>query len=485
MRFSSTKLMVSGVLVASLSAIAAAGQTDIPLKNWTVPLPGRVEYSPQGVTPDLTAGMGFVAVEPCRLVDTRMAGFPAGYGTPSLAAGAPRNFDLNSDPLCPGLPPFLGAYSLNITVTNTLGDGFILIFPQGGAQPPVSTLNYRAGQTLANAAIVPAGTGGGVTVIAGVSGTDLIIDINGYFTSFYNPGSGFDVFVNSPGFGALTGTNFGAADGTYGVIGEITSLTSFLSSAVGGFNDSTGTAGTGVFGRHAGGGVGVFGLANGTSGSASRGVYGESKSTTVGAVGVHGVAANTTAGIYGVFSNGNMGASGTKPFVEPHPKDPTKVIRYVALEGNEVGTYFRGRAKFQNKLARIPVPEDFRIVTDAEGLTVQITPIGAMASVAVLKMDLNEITVTASRDVEFSYLVQGVRRAFRDHQPVAEGAEFLPASAEARIPGYLTEEARARLISNGTYNPDGTVNMETARKLGWLQVWGDRDGVEPKRPVKQ
>ena len=46
---------------------------------------------------------------------------------------------------------------------------------------PVSTVNYVAGQTIANAAIVPAGTGGGVTVIAGVSGTDLIIDINGYF----------------------------------------------------------------------------------------------------------------------------------------------------------------------------------------------------------------------------------------------------------------------------------------------------------------
>ena len=49
------------------------------------------------------------------------------------------------------------------------------------AQPTVSTLNYVAGQTVANAAVVPLGTAGGVTVIAGVSGTDLIIDTNGYY----------------------------------------------------------------------------------------------------------------------------------------------------------------------------------------------------------------------------------------------------------------------------------------------------------------
>jgi hypothetical protein len=76
----------------------------------------------------------------------------------------------------------VAAYSLNITVTNTLGPGFISIYPQGGAAPLVSTLNYLAGQTLANAAIVPAGTSGGITVVAGVSGTDLIIDINGYYS---------------------------------------------------------------------------------------------------------------------------------------------------------------------------------------------------------------------------------------------------------------------------------------------------------------
>ncbi|HXM75787.1 MAG TPA: hypothetical protein VN971_03355, partial [Thermoanaerobaculia bacterium] len=43
------------------------------------------------------------------------------------------------------------------------------------------------------------------------------------------------------------------------------------------------------------------------------------------------------------------------------------------------------------------------------------------------------------------------------------------------IPAYLTEEAKRRLIANGTYNPDGTVNMTTAEKAGFTKIWADRE----------
>ena len=45
---------------------------------------------------------------------------------------------------------------------------------------PVSTLNNLTGTVVANAAIVPAGTGGDITVYPS-NDTDLVIDINGYF----------------------------------------------------------------------------------------------------------------------------------------------------------------------------------------------------------------------------------------------------------------------------------------------------------------
>lgn len=43
-----------------------------------------------------------------------------------------------------------------------------------------------------------------------------------------------------------------------------------------------------------------------------------------------------------VYSSGDFGGTGARHFVEPHPTDATKVIRYVALEGPESGTYFLG-----------------------------------------------------------------------------------------------------------------------------------------------
>ena len=39
--------------------------------------------------------------------------------------------------------------------------------------------------------------------------------------------------------------------------------------------------------------------------------------------------------------------------------------------------------------------------------------------------------------------------------------------------GYNPEERR-RLIANGTYNADGSVNMETAERVGWTKIWKER-----------
>jgi hypothetical protein len=88
--------------------------------------------------------------------------------------------------------------------------------------------------------------------------------------------------------------------------------------------------------------------------------------------------------------------------------------------------------------------------------------------------DLNSIVINSSRDISVHYLVQGVRRAFRDFQPVNTGFEFMPASPDARMPASLTQEAKRRLVSNGTYNADGSVNIETAEKAGWAKTWADR-----------
>jgi len=145
---------------------------------WTPPAAKALGRARIEAVSSASAPLPFIAVPPCRIVDTRGNGFVGAYGPPSLSAGSPRNFTLAGQ--C-GIPAMAGAVSLNVTVTNTQGPGFILIYPQGGSQPTVSTLNYVANQTIANAAVAALGTGGGITVIAGVSGTDLILDTNGYY----------------------------------------------------------------------------------------------------------------------------------------------------------------------------------------------------------------------------------------------------------------------------------------------------------------
>jgi hypothetical protein len=79
-----------------------------------------------------------------------------------------------------GIPATAKAYSLNITAVPHGSLGYLTTWPTGQAQPVVSTLNATTGAVTANAAIVPAGTGGDISVF--VSDTaDVILDVNGYF----------------------------------------------------------------------------------------------------------------------------------------------------------------------------------------------------------------------------------------------------------------------------------------------------------------
>src|SRR5262249_29300186 len=65
--------------------------------------------------------------------------------------------------------------------------GYLEIWPTDQRPSnPVSTLNNPTGTYVANAALVPAGTAGKITVYAS-GDTDLLIDVNGYFS---NTGSG-------------------------------------------------------------------------------------------------------------------------------------------------------------------------------------------------------------------------------------------------------------------------------------------------------
>ena len=508
--------VVAPVLFCLGLATVSAQQVDVPVRNWTVP-PYTASSGGGGITTmtDVTSPRVFVAVAPCRLADTRgIDGFAGQAGGPPLSSFVNRNFVLTGSPAGVPAPPAgcaagtipttADAVSLQFTIVTPTAAGNLVAWNAGGSTPNVSVLNWDAGTVAqGSGTIVPIGAGGAITVrlntAAAGQTAHLVIDVNGYFgdspatlsnqfllvnnSNLYTMSLSNDSTSCTGGCGLLVNVAGGHAiqahsatnSVTYGVWGN-------TASAAGNAAGVRGTYGTNITTppfylpagvRGEGVSYGVLGIGNfhGVAGSLVSG-------TTEPAWGVLGYDAGALN--YGVFAGGEYGGTGAKSFIDPHPTDPSKVIRYIALEGPEPGTYFRGKGRFQRGMARIPVPEDFRMVTDEEGLTVQITPIGPMATFSVLKADLNEIVVQASRNVEFYYLVNGIRRTYKHRMtPIGEGNEFMPRSADARIPAYLSEAQKQLLIQNGTYREDGSVNTETARKLGWDRIWAERERPAP------
>ena len=123
-------------------------------------------------TPISSPPLQLVTVTPCRLVDTRQTGGP-------IAGGTARSFPVPTLGGC-NIPATAGAYSLNVTVVPPGPLGYLTIWPTGQSQPTTSLLNSTDGRVKANAAIVPAGTNGAVSVYVSNT-TNVILDIDGYF----------------------------------------------------------------------------------------------------------------------------------------------------------------------------------------------------------------------------------------------------------------------------------------------------------------
>jgi hypothetical protein len=519
---------------------------DVPLTNWTVPT-----YHASSVTgglttmSDVTPGVGFVGIQPCRVADTRGNGAPIQGGI--FANSALRTWDLTG--LC-GIPAGTDAISANFTVVAAGGippGSFLLAWPTGQAPPPTAIMTYGPGQIISNAAIVPLGPGEQLNV--NVSGsTHIVMDVNGYFTDQYNPGVSFHAVSSVPYPGAtLIAENTSTGAGAMAIQGVITSTSAGSSSAAvrGINNNNTNNNGIGVWGSHAGAGWGVsgssqtgIGTVGQTFGSIGIGVLGVTASTNYGNAGVWGADGGGTmpglhfpAGVrgeshdyvgvlglsysgfgvvgqhvdssgsptfsgylgtssYGVSSygpasvTGNLQVTGNfssanKWFVEPHPYDASKEIRYVSLEGPHAEVYFRGTQQISRGVTRIAIPQDFRFVADAGTYSTLVTPTGAMATVAVMSQGEEGIVVQASRDVKVSYVVYAERKAVKNPNPIAENEHFRP-EPDHDVFKSMPESYRRLLIQNGTLNPDGTLNMETARRLGWDKEWEKR-----RRPTPQ
>jgi uncharacterized protein YkwD len=121
----------------------------------------------------------YVPVNPARLVDTR----PGSSTIDAVMAGIGQRPANATTELKVGgratVPATTTSAIINVTVTQPVGDGYITVWPCGTPKPNTSSLNYTAGQTIANTVISKIGTGGKVC-IATSTAAHLIADLNGY-----------------------------------------------------------------------------------------------------------------------------------------------------------------------------------------------------------------------------------------------------------------------------------------------------------------
>jgi hypothetical protein len=140
----------------------------------TDPVPGNNSATDTDTV--VNPGLDYFALTPCRVADTR-----SGLGGPVVQGQETRIFAVAG--LC-GVPLTAKAISLNVTVNQPTAAGNVRLFEAGQAVPNASTINYVAGQTRANNAVVPLNALGEMAAFASQPvGTTihLIIDVNGYF----------------------------------------------------------------------------------------------------------------------------------------------------------------------------------------------------------------------------------------------------------------------------------------------------------------
>ena len=122
----------------------------------------------------------FTSIEPQRYLDTRIGS--SGSGSAGAAVGP----DSSASVLISGRAPLpvggIGAVVVNVTVVEPTADGYITVYPNGGSVPNASTINFKAGRTVANQATVPVSSDGKIAVFNKSGATHVLVDVVGWWS---------------------------------------------------------------------------------------------------------------------------------------------------------------------------------------------------------------------------------------------------------------------------------------------------------------
>jgi hypothetical protein len=78
-----------------------------------------------------------------------------------------------------GIPEGATAAVVNLTAVSPAADGFLTAFPCGSEPPGTSSVNYLAGEIVANLALVPLAPDGSICVYS-YAATDVVVDVTAF-----------------------------------------------------------------------------------------------------------------------------------------------------------------------------------------------------------------------------------------------------------------------------------------------------------------
>jgi hypothetical protein len=140
---------------------------------FNIDVPGATMPVSTPLFPTPAGTAGFLAVDPVRLLDTRIAG----QSSPRLSKNGLAVLDLHPS----GIPTGATAVAFNVTTVDTDSNGFVRVYPCSLPEPATSNVNQVVGRTQTNAAIVPIGSG--TICFRSSSAVDLVVDLNGWLTT--------------------------------------------------------------------------------------------------------------------------------------------------------------------------------------------------------------------------------------------------------------------------------------------------------------
>jgi len=175
-----TRLALAGAAAVALglatagSVVAAGGAS-----------PNGVSAAPKVVmaaAPQTDAGseIQFIAVTPCRILDTRNVGGPVNNTTRTFTAVGPYAGQGGNVSGC-GIPSSAVAVELNLGAIAAAGqDGWVKAWPTGTTEPLASLVNFPTTEPIANMVTVPVNGSGQFTVRTHHS-AQLFGDVAGYY----------------------------------------------------------------------------------------------------------------------------------------------------------------------------------------------------------------------------------------------------------------------------------------------------------------